>query len=49
MIDVLGLHGLRQQQQGRNQLLPRWQGALNDGVERAEDGPDTQSTRLGMR
>ncbi len=36
MVDVLGLHGIGQQQQGRNQLLPRWQAALNDGVERAK-------------
>jgi predicted alpha/beta hydrolase family esterase len=37
VVDVLGVHGIGQQQQGRNQLLPTWQAALNDGVERARD------------
>ena len=35
MVDVLGVHGIGQQQGGRNQMLPVWQAALSDGVERA--------------
>ena len=35
MVDVLGLHGIGQQQRGRQQMLPDWQAALGDGVERA--------------
>ena len=35
VVDVLGLHGIGQQQSGRNQMLPDWQAGLNDGVERA--------------
>lgn len=35
MVDVLGLHGIGQQQGGRLQMLPGWQAALGDGVERA--------------
>jgi len=35
VVDVLGLHGIGQQQRGRNQMLPDWQAALGDGVERA--------------
>ena len=35
MVDVLGLHGIGQQQVGRLQMLPGWQAALSDGVERA--------------
>ncbi len=33
--DVLGVHGIGQQQSGRNQMLPDWQAALRDGIERA--------------
>ena len=36
MIDVAGIHGIGQQQGGRNQLLATWQVAMNDGVERAK-------------
>lgn len=36
MVDVLGLHGIAQQQRGRLQLLPDWQAGLGDGVERAK-------------
>jgi hypothetical protein len=36
MVDVLGLHGIGQQQRGRLQMLPDWQAALGDGVERAK-------------
>jgi hypothetical protein len=36
MVDVLGLHGIAQQQRGRLQMLPDWQAALSDGVERAK-------------
>jgi hypothetical protein len=41
MLDVLGVHGIGQQQAGRNQMLPSWQQALLDGIERAlgRDGP----------
>lgn len=35
MVDVLGLHGIGQQQRGRLQMLPDWQAAVGDGVERA--------------
>ena len=35
MVDVLGVHGIGQQQRGRLQMLPDWQAALGDGVERA--------------
>jgi hypothetical protein len=34
--DVLGLHGIGQQQRGRLQMLPDWQAGLSDGVERAK-------------
>jgi hypothetical protein len=39
--NVVGIHGISQQQAGRLQLLPVWQLALADGVERAvgRDGP----------
>ena len=36
MVDILGVHGIGQQQGGRNQLLPAWQAALDDGMERAK-------------
>ena len=36
MVDVLGLHGIGQQQRGRLQMQPDWQAALRDGVERAK-------------
>jgi hypothetical protein len=36
VVDVLGVHGIGQQQGGRNQLLPAWQAGLADGVERAK-------------
>jgi hypothetical protein len=36
VVDVLGLHGIGQQQRGRLQMLPDWQAALGDGVERAK-------------
>jgi hypothetical protein len=41
---VVGVHGISQQQAGRNQLLAAWQPALADGVERAagRDGPRMQ-------
>jgi hypothetical protein len=35
VVDVLGLHGIGQQQRGRLQMLPDWRSALGDGVERA--------------
>jgi hypothetical protein len=35
VVDVLGLHGIGQQQWGRLQMRPDWQAALGDGVERA--------------
>jgi hypothetical protein len=35
MVDVLGLHGIAQQQRGRLQMLPEWKKPLGDGVERA--------------
>jgi hypothetical protein len=35
VVDVLGLHGIGQQQQGRLQMLPDWQAALSGRVERA--------------
>jgi hypothetical protein len=35
VVDVLGLHGIAQQQLGREQLLVEWRPALNDGVTRA--------------
>ncbi len=35
VVDVLGLHGIGQQQRGRLQMLPDWRTALGDGVERA--------------
>jgi hypothetical protein len=36
MVDILGLHGIGQQQSGRNQMLPGWRAGLGDGVERAK-------------
>jgi hypothetical protein len=36
VVDVLGVHGIGQQQRGRLQMLPDWQAALSDGVERAK-------------
>jgi predicted alpha/beta hydrolase family esterase len=40
--DVVGVHGISQQQSGRHQLLKAWQPALADGVDRATggDGPE---------
>ena len=35
MVDVVGVHGIAQQQGGRHQLLEAWRPALHDGVERA--------------
>jgi Alpha/beta hydrolase family len=35
MVDVVGVHGISQQQGGRLQMLGPWQQALGDGVERA--------------
>jgi hypothetical protein len=36
VVDVLGLHGIAQQQRGRLQMLPDWQAGLGDGVEKAK-------------
>ncbi|WP_077381643.1 alpha/beta fold hydrolase [Mesorhizobium prunaredense] len=47
MVDVLGLHGIGQQQSGRNQMLPDWQAGLNDGVERAR-GRDFPKPSLNL-
>jgi hypothetical protein len=35
MVDVVGVHGISQQQGGRLQIMGPWQQALGDGVERA--------------
>jgi hypothetical protein len=35
VVNVLGVHGIAQQQLGREQLLVEWRPALNDGVTRA--------------
>jgi hypothetical protein len=35
MADVLGIHGISQQQLGRNQLIAQWEIALRDGVAHA--------------
>ena len=35
MVDVVGIHGIAQQQRGRNQLLADWQLPLYDGIEQA--------------
>jgi hypothetical protein len=35
MVDVLGVHGIGQQQSGGYQQQPSWQAALNDGITRA--------------
>jgi hypothetical protein len=35
MVDVVGVHGISQQQGGRLQMMGPWQRALGDGVERA--------------
>lgn len=35
MVDVVAVHGISQQQGGRNQLIGPWQRSLSDGVERA--------------
>lgn len=37
MIDLIGVHGISQQQLGRNQLLQVWQAAARDGLERYTD------------
>jgi hypothetical protein len=34
MVDVIGVHGISQQQLGRNQLMGAWQGPARDGLER---------------
>lgn len=34
MTGIVGIHGIAQQQGGRNQLLDTWKPALRDGVER---------------
>lgn len=39
MIEVVGIHGIAQQQGGRLQLLERWRPALADGLERAGGRP----------
>jgi hypothetical protein len=33
MSEIVGLHGMAQQQRGRSQLLAVWEPALRDGVE----------------
>ncbi|TVZ05042.1 hypothetical protein EAS64_10500 [Trebonia kvetii] len=35
MTAIIGIHGIRNEQLGRNQLIPEWAGALADGLERA--------------
>jgi hypothetical protein len=35
MVDVVGVHGISQQQGGRLQMVGPWQRALGDGDERA--------------
>ena len=37
MVDVVGVHGISQQQGGRLQMVDPWQRSLGDGVERARD------------
>lgn len=37
MADLIGVHGISQQQLGRNQLLQVWQAAARDGLERYTD------------
>ena len=39
MADIIGVHGIAQQQRGRNQLLGEWAPALADGVELAVGHP----------
>lgn len=51
MTDVVGVHGIGQQQGGRNQILGAWQPALADGLERASGrggpGPDLDLAYYG--
>lgn len=47
MIDVVGVHGISQQQLGRNQLMGSWQAAARDGVERGHPGNRDRPT-LGI-
>jgi hypothetical protein len=35
MAQVVGIHGMAQQQKGRNQLIDKWLPALRDGLERS--------------
>jgi hypothetical protein len=42
MLDAVGIHGISQQQGGRNQLLDDWRDALTDGVEAACGGMAVQ-------
>jgi hypothetical protein len=44
MVDVLGVHGISQQQLGRKQLLAPWSVALSDGVEFARGGREPEPT-----
>ena len=44
MVDVFGVHGISQQQLGRNQLLAPWKLALSDGVEFARGRREPEPT-----
>lgn len=49
MVDVIGVHGISQQQLGRHQLLQTWQAAARDGLERATgQRSDQPSLDLGF-
>lgn len=48
MADVVGVHGIAQQQRGRNQLLAEWAPALTDGVELAVGHPVSLSFDLAF-
>lgn len=49
MVDVIGVHGISQQQLGRNQLLASWQSASYDGLERFVSGhQDRPSLDIGF-
>jgi hypothetical protein len=44
MSDVVGVHGISQQQRGRNQLIDSWQPALQDGIDAAVGRSGPQPT-----